>query len=196
MDNVIYELENYKIEQREDGFFNATWFLEQWNALNKVKKRIDVFMRTSEALDAIVECRVSKEESIDKVREPFTKGRPKETIWLNPKLLVPLVNWLDSKLGTKAMYITAAILITVIKKDYIAERTLKLKTLVSNFDGDYNRVEKGINCVLDKETDNYLERIIKKDDIISRIIGEIEINIIKDYDSLINRLGDMYKSRK
>ena len=196
MEKGIYELGDYKIEFRADGFFNATSFLEQWNAASKVKKRLDMFMRTSEALDALVECKISKEEPVEKVREPFVKGRPKETVWYNSKLLVPLARWFDNSLGMKATYVTAAILATIVMNDSIAEYTDKLKELVSKFGGDYGRVEKGINCIVDKETTNYLEMLLKTSETISRIVGEIEIGMITDYDSLIKRLGDMYNKKK
>lgn len=194
MEKGIYELGNYKIEFRADGFFNATSFLEQWNATSKVKKRLDMFMRTSEALDAIVECKISKEEPVDKVREPFVKGRPKETVWYNTKLLVPLAKWFDNSLGTKAVLAVGVILATNIINDYIAERTNKLKELVSKFGGDYGRVEKGINCIVDKESNNPCRRLLNVENLISRLVGEIEIGMIKDYDGLINRLGNMYKN--
>lgn len=196
MEKGIYELGNYKIEFRADGFFNATSFLEQWNATSKVKKRLDMFMRTSEALDAIVECKISKEEPVEKVREPFVKGRPKETVWYNTKLLVPLAKWFDNSLGTKATYVTAAILATIVMNDSIAERTDKLKEFVSKFGGDYGRVEKGINCIADKESTNYLAMLLKTSETVLRIVGEIEIGIITDYDGLIKRLGDMYNKKK
>lgn len=196
MEKGIYELGNYKIEFRADGFFNATSFLEQWNATSKVKKRLDMFMRTSEALDAIVECKISKEEPVDKVREPFVKGRPKETVWYNTKLLVPLAKWFDNSLGTKATYVMASILITVVMNNNIEEYTNKLKEFVTGFNGDYGRVEKGINCIVDKETTNYLEAVLKTNETISRIVGEIEIGMIKDYECLIKRLGDMYNKKK
>lgn len=196
MDNRIYELGGYKIEQRADGMFNATSLVERWNESNRVKKRLDMFMRTSEATDAVVECRVSGEEPADRVREPFVKGRPKETIWYNAKLLVPLARWLDNALGTKAVYVAAAILITSVIGGSVDERTDRLKEIVSGYNGDYGRVEKGINCIVDKESKNDIDRILNTDRVLTRLIGEVEIGVIKDYDGLIKRLGDMYNKKK
>lgn len=99
MNSTIFKIDGYGIERREDGMFNASSLVGQWNARHDIKKRLDAFLKTDTARDLM------SLRTVRFVRErgEYTVGRPKETVWLDGTLFVPLCVWLSPFLYADAV---------------------------------------------------------------------------------------------
>lgn len=84
--------------RRKDGKLNATDFLAQYNATAKVKKRIDVFLRSAETKEIL---ELLKDESPCEMQREKQEGcRPMKRVWwFSPTLFAKFVMWLDARLA-------------------------------------------------------------------------------------------------
>lgn len=193
--NKMIKIGDYTIEIREDGMFNVSSLLEQWNEKNNACKRFDMFMRTDKGKAAISGFEKDGIKVMDRVSAERTKGKPKITTWFHPCMFEPFVKWLSPLLID---YIAVCKVSDKIK-EYELDRKIegefsKLESLVSSMpNSKYEQIRKGVTWVAarDKEELDYDDKkLLYK--VVSHFVFGIKMGFISDYNSLTKSLMNVY----
>lgn len=100
---IIRKMGNFAVKQRtQDGMFNATELLKQWNEASGMKKELKDFFEnksTEEFIEALI-----LEENLNRGNYPYLKTRGKNGgTWMHPILFIDFAMWLNPKFKVKVL---------------------------------------------------------------------------------------------
>lgn len=100
---IIRKMGNFAVKQRtQDGMFNATELLKQWNETSGQQKKLDHYFEnqsTEEFINALI-----LEENYNTRNSVYLKSRGKNGgTWMNPILFIDFAMWLNPKFKVKVL---------------------------------------------------------------------------------------------
>lgn len=194
-------------QRTQDGMFNATALLHQWNSANGDKKEINKFFdnnSTKEFIDALI-----KEENLNTQNSAYLKSRGKYSggTWMHPILFTDFAMWLNPTFKVKVLkFVTDQLL--KYRNDagdgYInlcsAVCSLVDKTLQQNA---IQTVAKALNHIVYGTHESNIrnskaDEVHLKDmyELQSKVTGLINEGFIRDYESLLNYLRILWQKKQ
>ena len=202
-------MSNFDVTQRtKDGFFDGNDLLNQWNKLNKKRRRINDFLEsktTLEFIDALCEEIANGENSTMayyfKKGRNTSKGRTKDEVWMHPYLFIDFAMWINPKFKVQVIKFVYD---ELIKNRHnagdnyrlLSESGVKLKGY------SFSEVATALNwIVFDKKGKNLRqsatqEQLKELSELQTKLSFAIDMGYIKSYDSLIFEMQEIYRIKK
>lgn len=211
------KLGDYIIPQRTgDSFYNASSFLEQWNANPcNPRREMSKFLEmttTKDFLEALKQelievggfplNRGKLDTQLIKTKSVKTKkgGRPRKEYWVNPYVFTKIMMWAAPKFEARVvMWLTDGLIPT----RHEAGDNFKLLTAsASRFvDVDYTQIAKGLNYIVFNKHYNGIRNHATEDELKElRSLEEklaflIDMGYVRNHDELMNALRKMYNDK-
>ena len=202
-------MSNFDVTQRtKDGFFDGNDLLNQWNKLNKKRRRINDFLEsktTLEFIDALCEEIANGENSTMayyfKKGRNTSKGRTKDEVWMHPYLFIDFAMWINPKFKVQVIKFVYD---ELIKNRHnagdnyrlLSESGVKLKGY------SFSEVATALNwIVFDKKGKNLRqsatqEQLKELSELQTKLSFAIDMGYINSYDSLIFEMQEIYRIKK
>ena len=204
---MLRKMGEFDIEQRtQDGYFNATILLKQWNYKTGIQKRITHYLElqsTKDFIQTIDEDSLGRDhaDSCKTISYIITRGNKSKGIenqvWMHPYLFMDFAMWINPKFK-----------LTVIK--FIYDQLIQFrhnagdyyKTLnkaIAKFSGvRFQQVAKGLNYLVfdshnaDLRQNATEEQLQKLAELEKQLAFAVDMGFIKSYDELIRHMRRMW----
>lgn len=198
---MIRKMGQFEVSQRtQDGMFNATLLLKQWNDANGTKKEVKEFIRNDQT-QAFIEV-LKNEEFTNGDNSPYlaTRGN-KGATWMHPYLFIKFAMWLNPRFEYHVIKFVYDQLIEL--RHSAGDNYKGLTSAVSRLNNvNYSLLAKGLNYVVFGKHEEGLRQIATQDqlkqltELQSKLAFAIDMGYIKSFDELVNELRRIYHYRK
>lgn len=200
------------IQRTQDGMFNATALIDEWNAVNNSEKRIKDFIKLSQTEQFIEELQKEIEsqrdfspngdiQAVTIIKGRNTKnGKTPDVVWYHPYLFIKFAMWLNPRFELQVIKFVADQLIEA--RHEAGDNYNGLTNAVYRFESpDYRRLAKGLNWIVFNRHENGIRQSATQEqlkdliDIQKKLAFACDMGYIKTFDELINEMRRIYHHR-
>jgi len=196
---MVRKMGSFDVNQRtEDGMFNATSLLAQWNKSKGLSrgKEVNDFLKIDKTKDFISEVEFRENHNTNKI--VLSKKGKNGGTWLHPLVFIDFAMWLNPSFKYDVMKFVYDELIKE-RKD-AGDGYLKLSASGQKLKGyDFVEVAKAIQWIVYRTTGKELrqlasqEQLAEINDIQTKLSFAIDFGYIKTYPQLVSELRKMYR---
>jgi hypothetical protein len=209
---MIRKMGDFDINQRtQDGYFNATLLLKQWNELAKMQKKVSHFFEL-QATKEFIEVLNSEANSINRnhgdssisnsyaiTRGNKSKGVEDQT-WMHPYLFIDFAMWINPRFKLEVIRFVYDQLIQF--RHSAGDNYKGLTSAVTRFNNvNYAQIAKGLNYIVFGRHDEGLRQTASQDqlhqltELQKQLAFAVDMGYIRSFDELINEMRRIWNMK-
>lgn len=205
---MIRKMGNFEVNQRtQDGFFNASTLLRQWNQSSSQQKRVDHFLNLESTkefipvLEADMRNHADSSVSVSYITKKGNKSIGEDNqVWMHPYLFIDFAMWINPRFKLEVIRFVYDQLIEM--RHSAGDNYRGLTSAVTRFNGvNYSQMAKGLNYIVFGRHDEGLRQIASQDqlrqltELQKQLAFAIDMGYIKTFDELINEMRRIWNMK-
>ncbi len=189
---------DFDIKQRtQDGMFNATDLMKQWNKSKGTKKKLDHFFE-NKATEEFIQTIVRKSEDLNTRNSVYLKNRGKHGgTWMHPYLFIDFAMWINPEFKLDVIMFVHDQLIEF--RHDAGDNYKELSSAVQRFKGiNFPQLAKGLNWIVFNKHERGIRQQATKDqlsklnDVQKKLAFACDMGYINSFDQLLDEMRKLY----